>query len=262
MIQPTGRRFPWAALAACCLLVNGGCLHNLPWTGNETPSAENAAPVSSDKVLAPAQSAQLHLNLGDKMEKSGHDAEAIACFEKARQCDAHVQVARRLAALYDRVGDNKHALEEYQKAVKTNPRDADLLNDFGYYHYTRGQWPEAEQKFRAALAVNPNSARAWINLGLTLGALGDYDKSLAAFMKTVSEAEGLSNLGFIKTTQGKVEEAKQSYRDALRLDPTLRIAQVALQKLDNPSPRPAAPMSEASRSDAVAIPAVAASSLR
>jgi Tfp pilus assembly protein PilF len=260
MTQQPDRRFAWAAVAVWCLLVNGGCLHNMPWSHSDPQSvpalADNATPAGTrERDLPLAQSAQLHLSLADKMEKSGHDAEAVACFEKARQCDSHVQVSRRLAPLYDRLGDNKHALEEYQKALKANPRDADLLNSLGYFYYTRGQWPEAEQTFRQALAINPNLPRAWTNLGLTLGQLGKYDECFAAFAKVVTEAEAFSNLGFIKTTQGKLEDAKQAYREALRLDPNLRIAQVALQKLESPRPRPSAARSDSEPQGVASIPA-------
>jgi Tfp pilus assembly protein PilF len=145
-----------------------------------------------------------------------------------------LHVARQLAPLYDRLGDTPHALAEYQRALKENPDDADVLNGLGYFYYSRGQWPEAEETLRRALGVNPRHARAWVNLGLTLGAQGQCAESLDAFRKVVSEAEAHSNLAFLLMTQGKREEAKKEYCRALELDPNLAIARQALDKLEHP----------------------------
>ena len=48
-----------------------------------------------------------------------------------------------------------------------------------------------------------------------------------------------SNLAFILTAQGKKEDARRAYHEALRLEPNLRIAQLALQKLEPQAPAPA-----------------------
>jgi Tfp pilus assembly protein PilF len=249
MNRITCRRRVFATLAASLLLSNVGCLNSLPWGGIEAETPP--APTPGTKVeLPPAKSAQLHLTLAEGMEKAGNYAEAAAFFEKARSLDAHVQVARQLAGLYDRLGDHPHAFEEYQKAFKATPKDANLYNNFGYRHYySRGQWKDAEEQFRKAIALQSNHTRAWTNLGLTLAQQGRYDESLTAFEKAVNKAEAYSNLGFVLTTQGKKEEAKHAYRQALQLNPNLEIAHGALHRLEHPTPP--AP----TRTDSAASPA-------
>jgi len=227
-------------LLAFGLSLTGGCVTTNSVNLGEAKPVENSTAKSVE--LSPAKSAQLHLALADSLEKNGHDADAAACYEKARGLDPSLtHVARVLATLYDRLGENKRALEEYQLALKAAPRDANLMNRLGYYYYTRAKWKEAEEQFRQAVAINPNLQRAWVNLGLTLGEQQRYEESLNAFVKAVSKAEALSNLGFVMTTQGKKEEARQKYREALDLDPSLRIAQLALQKLEHETAPPAAP---------------------
>jgi Tfp pilus assembly protein PilF len=243
--QPLLRRF-WSCTLAGSLLAGSGCVTWLPWASEEHSVTAQNAP-SQGPELPAAKNAQLHWNLAERLEKSGSDADAAACYEKARSLDPHLpNVARRLAAIYDRLGETKRALDEYRVALKASPRDAQLLNRFGYFHYSRGQWEEAESQFRQALAINPNLQHAWVNLGLTLAQERRYDDSVEAFTKAVSKADALSNVAFVLTTQGKRDEAKQTYRAALALDPNLAIARMALQKLESPgsaakSPPPAVP---------------------
>ena len=61
-----------------------------------------------------------------------------------------------------------------------------------------------------------------------------YGKALEAFQHAVCPAEAHSNLAFTLTTQGKREEAKQAYRQALAMEPNLLIARQALAKLEQP----------------------------
>jgi tetratricopeptide (TPR) repeat protein len=229
-----GRRWAWLMSGLLCLPLHLGCL--TPFRN----SAESLVPDGSSNgqasrpELSPASSAKLNLTMAQVMEKSGHPAEAIFHYEKARQSDSSLHVAAHLARLYDRVGDGNHALAEYQRALKEDPKDAETLTSLGYFHYSRGEWALAEENLRHALTINPRLPRAWVNLGLTLGEQGQYPQSLEAFRKAVSEAEAHSNLAFIYTTQGKREEAKQEYRQALDLNPNLAIARRALEKLEHP----------------------------
>jgi Tfp pilus assembly protein PilF len=170
--------------------------------------------------------------VGDSLAGVGHTAEAIIQYEKARQLDARVDVARPLARLYAAVGDEGRARDEYRKALEASPRDANLWNDFGYFQYNLGDWKGADTALHKAVEMDPHLARAWINLGLTLGQQQQYQESLAAFEKAVSPAEARCNLGFVLTTQGKLDEAGEAYRSALAIDPQQSKARLGLAQLD------------------------------
>jgi tetratricopeptide (TPR) repeat protein len=137
--------------------------------------------------------------------------------------------------LYDRLGNATRAVPEFERAVKEHPRDADLLNDLGYHHYNLGRWAEAEKTLRQAVEINPKHTCAWTNLGMTLAQQGRTRESLEAFGHCVGPAEAQCNLGFLLTTQGKREEAKSAYHEALRLEPGLQLAKSALAKLEEPA---------------------------
>jgi tetratricopeptide (TPR) repeat protein len=199
-----------------------------------TPAASPTTTVKHHD-LPNDESAKVCFATAEALEQGGKNAEAIALYERARQLDNHfaIPATRKLAALYDRTGDFDRALVEYRRGLTENPKDAELLNDLGYGYYCRAEWAEAEKNLRKAVAANPKVQSAWVNLGMTLAQMNRYDESLTAFGKVVTPAQARCNLAFIQFTQGKMEEAKQNYESALKLEPGLQIARVALQKMSN-----------------------------
>jgi Tfp pilus assembly protein PilF len=228
------------ALLGLLAIGPGGCMSFSPASIpalQAIPGGESTDP-GAKKDLEPRESARLSINLAEGMEKNGHPLEAIALYEKARQLDPRLSVkaSRHLALLYDQLGESPKAVAEYEQAIKATPRDADLLNSYGYYFYSRGQWAEAESQLRLAVAANPKHQRAWTNLGMTLAQQQRYAESLDAFGRVNGSAAAYSNVAFILTTQGKRDEAKRYYREALQLDPNMAIARLALAKLEKPAP--------------------------
>jgi len=174
------------------------------------------------------------LAAGQQMEKSGKLGEAIFYFESVRQLDSRRDLfcAKHLAILYDRKGDFDKALDEYNKLIAANPKDAEAHNDLGYGYYTRGKFEAAEKSLLKAVALDPKSKRAWANLGMAQAQIGKYEESLASFEKSVNKAQGLCNIGFIQAAQGKWIEARDSYAMALKIEPGLQKAHAALQHMD------------------------------
>ena len=132
-------------LAASLLSINVGCLNlasNFLIDENTKPIAGNAG--AKEKLLPPKECAEICLTIGTELEKGGYLADAAIQYEKVRKLDPKTQVVgRRLAVLYDQLGEERRALTEYDDALKRTPKDADLLNDYGYFHYSRGRWQPA-----------------------------------------------------------------------------------------------------------------------
>jgi tetratricopeptide (TPR) repeat protein len=220
--------------------------------------ATGQASAREEKDLPPQESAKVCLKTAQTLENNGAEMQAIALYEKARNENPKLAyLCRRLGVLYDRQGNFTRALEEYQKALLANPRDFEVLNDVGYSYYTRGKMPEAEKYLRQAVEVNPNYTRAWVNLGMVLGAEQRYEESLDAFAKAVPPAQAQSNLGFILTAQGKRTEAMMAYRSALLMDSNLVAARGALDKLEQTLAAPPSGYVAAASGVAAVAPATA-----
>jgi tetratricopeptide (TPR) repeat protein len=232
-------RWSWITLVALSLS-SSGCLksfipQHLSGRGKTEASTTNST--SSSKItkdLADDEAAEVWVALGKQLEAKGHHANAIAAFEKAKQMDnQYVEpLAHRLGVLYDMIDEPSKAQIEFQRALKQNPKNADLLNDIGYSYYNRGNWVEAESYFRKALDHDSKHAKAKMNLGMTLAQNDKYEEAVRVFQEVVPEAEARANVAFLMLAQGKKEAAKEQYLLARSLDPTLKTVQIALEKLE------------------------------
>jgi Tfp pilus assembly protein PilF len=227
-----------AAVAGSLMLLVAGCASNpkrpalasLAGKSGKNSTSSRAAPAE----LPPKLAAEICLATAQALEENGYEMEAILQYEKARQRNPRITgVSRRLAVLYDRQNDFPHAVTEYQAAIKANPKDADLLNDFGYFQYERGNLTDSEQWLRRAIATNPKHERAWGNLAMNLGEQGRFDESYDAFTKVVGPAEARSNVAVLMARQGQSDQAKESLRLALATDADLKPAKVLQARLQS-----------------------------
>lgn len=194
--------------------------------------AANAPPVE----LGAKDSARLCFAAATQMDASGEYAGAIPLYEKARQQEPAKygkQAGRRLAVMYDFAGDFVRADAEYEAALKLAPTDPDLLNDYGYSLYSRGNWAAAADHLSRAVAAGPDKKRAWMNLGLALAQLGRDQESFDAFTKAVKPAEAHCNLAFVLAARGRTAEARTHYQRASELDPGLKLARAGMATIDN-----------------------------
>ena len=210
--------------------------------GRGDKSAKNS------QLLPPAEAAKACVSTADEMAKGGYRKEAILLYERARQLDSgQKHVCRYLAVLYDEEGDDAKALTEYAAALKLTPKDADLLNDFGYYYFSRGDLTKAEHWFRAALAQSPKHERAWVNLGMVLGQAGRYQESYEAFCKVVNPAAANSNVGMLLAKNGQRDDAVRAFQQSLVQDPNLKPPRTALtyfESCQNPAAASVAPLTQ------------------
>jgi predicted Zn-dependent protease len=89
-----------------------------------------------------------------------------------------------------------------------------------------GKLDEAEQLYRKYLAISPNNAHAWSNLGALLRARGLYEPSIAAHRKALQVDPGQQaariNLANALADHGCFEEAEILRREFYEADPDNR----------------------------------------
>lgn len=219
------------------LLVNAGCLTPLAGSLTLPTSSPGDRAATEAASLSNKESADICVALGNDLEKTGFLGDAVIQFEKARKLDPRMtHLGPRIAVLYDKVGEERQAVTEFEQAVKRTPKDADLWNDFGYCHYNHGRWADAAACCHKALAINDKHGRASINLGLALAQQGKYADAEEVFRKVTRPAEAKANVAFVMATRGSKDEAKKLYHDALALEPNLPAARQALASLESNKP--------------------------
>ena len=101
----------------------------------------------------------------------------------------HAWTSYRIGEAFYNLSDLQRAINYYKKAVDLAPYVLDFKNKYGSALAAKGLLPNAEKEFNEILKENPKHVSA------------------------------LTNLGYIKLTQGKIKEAEQLYFKALSLDP-------------------------------------------
>ena len=86
--------------------------------------------------------------------------------------------------------------------AKSNPKDADALNQLGILYRATHQFKEAESYFEKSLAINPKNVDARVDLASCLYYSGDVDGALAQLNKALTydpkHPGALMNIGIIK----------------------------------------------------------------
>ena len=226
---------------ACSVLValNGCSLLNIPDKLAKSPLPIPAAGKKTNQPvkkvateLPPEHKAQACITTAEALEVQGHDQEATLLYERARAADPNaIDYARRLAALYDRLGNVARAEQEFQEALQTSPQDMDLLNDYGYFQMRRGEVAAAESTFRDVLSESSAHEQARINLALTLAKQARWQESFETFAPAVGAAAAHSNVGVLMAKAGHYQDAERAFQQALTLDPALPQPRAFLDKL-------------------------------
>ncbi len=186
----------------------------------------------SSASLLSENDVELQLGLAQRSERSGELVAARTAYreilEKQPEC---VTALHRLGVVSVRLEQLPEAIDYLEKAAKLESPSSELLGDLGYAQFLHGDLDAAKQTLENALTLDPTDKRLINNQALVLGYLGDDKASLELFRRAGSEAEALSNLGFVYAQLGDVPKAKEHYLRALDLQPDMKNAAQALVDL-------------------------------
>ena len=137
------------------------------------------------------------------------------------------ELIRRAVALHrdGRLGD---AEARYRQALASDPANPDALNLLGVLIAQRGRPAEAVALIREAIAARPGVADYHCNLGHVERMRGEAAAAEAAYREALGCSSGGPSggaaapaLGVMLTEAGRLDEAVEVYRDALRAEPEL-----------------------------------------
>jgi len=176
-------------------------------------------------ALATASLAVAYCRLADVKHDPAATALARANAETALAMDPHLVPARiALAGALEQTGDEASALREMKRALAADPANAQTLTWLGDLHVRLNHWRSAEDAFRRALQLRPNSWITHIELGLLLYKQGMYLPALTEFrtaaLASPKDVLTQSNVGFMYLVLGRVPEALETLRLSLSLKRT------------------------------------------
>ena len=119
--------------------------------------------------------------------------------------------------------------------IKRNPGAWLACNNLGNMLFQEGRIPEAIERYRQALQINPEMAEAHSNLGLALEETGHAEEAIDEYERALKINPHLAtaqvNLGYALTQAGRTDEAMAHYREALEIDPGAQEARDRLADL-------------------------------
>ncbi|HEV8437312.1 MAG TPA: tetratricopeptide repeat protein [Methylomirabilota bacterium] len=121
-------------------------------------------------------------------------------------------------------------LAALREAAQLDPDNPIFHNTLGIVLLDLRKPAEAQAEFQKAVQLDPTYAEAQHNLGLSLAEQGRYEQAIAAYRKALSmpvyptPEVGYYNLGRAYGLAGKLPEAEEALRTAIRLDPKLAAA--------------------------------------
>jgi predicted O-linked N-acetylglucosamine transferase (SPINDLY family) len=122
-------------------------------------------------------------------------------------------------------GQLAEAVVAYRQAVALNPNLATAYSNLGNALREMGQLDEAIAAYRQAIVLKPNYPQAWNNLGNALRDKGQLVDAISAARQAIAlkpdYADAQVNLGTALGDNGQLEDAIAAYRQAIVLKPDL-----------------------------------------
>ncbi|MCU1236721.1 MAG: Tetratricopeptide 2 repeat protein [Candidatus Solibacter sp.] len=203
--------------------------------------SESIAQLSEAVRLRP-KSAEAHNALGEAYSLFGDPKSAQPAFQRAVLIDpAFAQARVNLASVLMQAGDSEHAAPHLERAIGLLGNQPDAA----YPHYLRAKvYAERRDTAKAisdlerAVALRPDLAEAWSDLGEARKTLLDEDGALEALSRAVAlnpdDAVAQTRLGLNLLNRGNPHEAIVPLQHAAGLDSnnqsTLNALQLALRK--------------------------------
>ena len=133
--------------------------------GGEIAKAESSLQNAEKRGVADAEFYNLK---GMTLYRQNKNAEALAAFEKALSIEGRNPTAKYYrAAVLDRMNQPDQSIVAYRETVAIAPEYAPAWFDLGVISYNKGDYPGAEKAYKEAIRIDPDYYQAHANLAST-----------------------------------------------------------------------------------------------
>ncbi len=135
--------------------------------------------------------ASWHANRGAMLQRLNRHAEALAAFAgAAERGPGNAAFRLQLADAALAMGDFVQAGDAYRQALAIDPTRAAAWSNLGHALEMAGDGPGALAAYRSAIERGPDQPEAWVNLGNALNRGGQAQAALAAFDRALALRPG------------------------------------------------------------------------
>jgi spermidine synthase len=186
-------------------------------------------------ISAHPQVVAVRIALSKLFAASGNlDRAAASAMEAAQIEPAVPEALEQVASIFTDAGDAA-GLDRVVNALQSaHPNRASAHYYAAVSRFIRGQFAEALPHSRQAIAIDPNYAAAYNQLGAIYASLGQVDAARQAFTAALAldsrDSATYTNLGLLELTAANRRTAAGYFADALLLDPGSAAAREGLAK--------------------------------
>lgn len=186
-----------------------------------------------DTAADPTITANTRYAAGQFAESQGDVANALNQYNDALRLDPkHAPTLYRLGQLYSQKKQFPQAIDAWTKYIQaTNDAGAGYSN-LGFCWELAGKPADAEAAYKKGIAREPRGQPCRVNYGLMLARQGKLEAAAEQFGAVLTPGEVHYNIASVLEAQGKKPQAKEEYRKALQLNPAMTDAQARLAALD------------------------------
>ena len=182
-----------------CLALLLGLLLGACATPGGGPGEDSRDRVTASDETDASKRARVRLELAGAYFGRGQFEVALDQVKLAIQADSSIGEAYNLRGLiYASLGDDRLAEESFRRALQINSRDADAMQNFGWYLCQRKRYAEAQAQFELAIAVPQyrDTARTMLTQGVCQMQAGQLDAAERALMRAYEFDPSNANAAF------------------------------------------------------------------
>lgn len=207
------------AAIACGVMVGFLYLRWLLRAEREPQEIERQPVHTQDHVLLPA-----YKRLRSAQEAAVLKRQELELAEKLmRDFGVNENSLMIMGNVLNRHGNATEALEFMNKALKINPRRADIYSTMGWLSIKQGEFHQAIEYYRQALNIQPHLPDTHSNIAHALMILGRHDEAIDELERELQispdSAFAYFLLGQAYLQQRQYEQAQQNYEAAVKIDP-------------------------------------------
>ena len=183
------------------------------------PAAESRDRITASDESEASKRARVRMELAAAYFGRGQMTTALDQVKLAIVADPTLGEAYNLRGLiYASLGDNRLAEESFRRALQINPRDADTMQNFGWYLCQQKRYPEANQQFNQALTVPQyrDGARTLLTQGVCHAYAGNLPEAERSLVRSYETDPGnpatAVNLSEVLYRMGEFERARTFIR--------------------------------------------------
>jgi Tfp pilus assembly protein PilF len=167
-----------------------------------------------------------HYRWAREQHLRGYYQEALESIDKAIELDPSAYLFyNERGLIHLNAGQPEKALVDFQMVAELNPLYTDVHNNMGATLARLGRTDEARAEFERVIKdpLYPNRELAYANLGDMLYKAGDYEGAIQELRRAVAIEKKYQRahytLGLCYQALGRMDDARDSFEEVVRIDP-------------------------------------------